>query len=163
MKEKWKELSYMIVNKNVWISFIILCSCIREYPSFMMVRTRTIRDRKMIIMFIIMLWWSLCLNGYPTSAALENARPTIKGAWRCANRLVGSHSHVWTICRIVNTHLINSFSIAARNIDWYDRSYTWLNVFASNLNSGVTYWVFLIILKPRATAISYKGNTPLSD
>ena len=45
------------------------------------------------------------------STALENAHLTMKGARRCANRLVGSYSHVWTVCTTVNTHPSNSFSM----------------------------------------------------
>ena len=48
-----------------------------------------------------------------TSATLENAHLTMKGARRCANRLVGPYSHVWTVCRTVNTHPINPYRISA--------------------------------------------------
>ena len=61
-----------------------------------------------IIMFIIMLLRrSLFLTGVQHQQLLKNARPTRKWPRRCANRLVGPYSHVWTVCRLINTHLIS--------------------------------------------------------
>ena len=41
----------------------------------------------------------IILNWCPASTATRECSSTRKGPRRCANRLVGSYSHVWTVCR----------------------------------------------------------------
>ena len=70
--------------------------------SFTMVRTRTLLGRRTIIMFDIMLSWRLLLlTSVRYRELLEYARQTRKAAQWNANRLVGPHSHVWTVCRVL--------------------------------------------------------------
>ena len=101
--------------KNVGTSCIILFSCIGGYRfSLTIVRMRTLRGRKTIIMFTIILpRRSLSLTGVRHQQLSENARQTRKGRKRCENRLVGLYSHVWTVCRKIKYTSNCLFRIAA--------------------------------------------------
>ena len=76
---KWKGLFYMIMNENVGTSCIIVCSCIREYPLFTMVRSRMLRCRKTIIMSYHNAAMVTILTKCSTITP-KNARPNGKGA-----------------------------------------------------------------------------------
>ena len=81
MKKKWKGLSYMIMNKNVGISSIILCSCIMEYPLlrwYERIHYEVKNDHYVYHNATTVATPNEC----PTSTTPENARPTMKGAMK---------------------------------------------------------------------------------
>lgn len=88
----------MIMNANVGISYIIMCSCIEGFPSFYDGTNAYAMRQENDYYICYNIATVAILNGCPTTTAPENASPT-KGLRRCANRLVGPYSHVLAVCR----------------------------------------------------------------
>ena len=74
-------LSYDVRSHISWGGKMLRPHASEDSPSpFMMVWTCTLRGRKTIIIFIIMLRWSLFLNRYSASTTTRECSPDKKGA-----------------------------------------------------------------------------------
>ena len=140
-------------DRNTIIMVIIILRWPSKNTIIMFIITLRRSGRGMIIVVNLMLPWRLLvLKGAWPKELPEYARLTRKMTQQCANWLVSPYSHIWAVCRIYSTHPNFQLGQFHRKIDLNDRSHHCICMFLHlTSNSGVTYWVFLWILKPCAT------------
>ena len=142
-------------GRNTIIMVIIMLRWLRRKTIIMfIIMLRRSGSGTIIMVNLMLLWRLLVLTSVWPKELPEYARLTRKGAQRCANWLVSPYSHVWAMCRVYDTHPNYPLGQYRRKMDLNDRFRHCICMFLHfTPNSGVIYWVFLKILKPRATFI----------
>ena len=107
-------------SKNIWDLMHYVCSSIWEIPLFHHEGTDAYiqwqdNDRYVCI---ALPWRLLILTGVRPKELPEYARRTRKVAQRCANWLVSSYLHVWSVCRVYGTCPNYPLEQYRRKTDW---------------------------------------------
>lgn len=113
--ETWGVLYSLISVKMLGSHAHMYVTCI-GYFSLWWVRTLTLWKWK----WLLCLTW--CYNGHYFFLVFSNntrdASPTSTRTKGCANHLEGPYSHIWFVCRVVNTHSMTRIRKLSKRIQF---------------------------------------------
>ena len=136
--------------EKCWDLMHYVCSCIGGIPLFITrVQMHTsIRQAKYYYVLPNIVVTVTNSNECPAKVELpEKARPTRKGAQRCANCLLSPYSHIWVVCSVYGTHPSCSIRIVSSEKQTH------------MIGPVIAFCMFLLHNPDRGSLTEYSRNT----